>query len=198
MDHVVVDVEIQKIIEETEGGWDATDVLDVSTAVVYEYATDRFRVYGHTNQELDALRMRLLDADRITGFNIFNFDFPVIWNIRRNEWSQSELAKVLLPKTNDILRRIWLSSGLNPDEFSDAHQGVGLDSIARGTLGKRKIGHGSQAPKWFQSGQWGKLVNYCVDDVALERDLSDFIDRYGYVVSGVTGNVLKITAQRGV
>lgn len=37
-------------------------------------------------------------------------------------------------------------------------------------------------PKWFQAGLVQKVVNYCADDVALERDLCDFIERYGYVI----------------
>lgn len=46
MDHVVVDVEIQKTIEETPGGWDSTHLLGVAVACVWEYQTQRMRVYG--------------------------------------------------------------------------------------------------------------------------------------------------------
>ncbi len=170
IDHVVVDVEIQKTIEETPGGWDATDKLGVACAVVYEYQTDRFRVYGHTNEELIALRQRLNDADRISGFNIWKFDFPVIFALPGRSRVES-----LRGKTNDILVRIWKALGLNPDEFSKLHGGWGLDPVSRGTLkAPGKIANGAQAPRWFQEGKWGLLVNYCMDDVTLERDLTDF------------------------
>ena len=53
MDHVVVDVEIAKTIEEV-GGWDHTDKMGVSCAVVYEYEGDRYRVYGPTAEDLRA------------------------------------------------------------------------------------------------------------------------------------------------
>jgi DEAD/DEAH box helicase domain-containing protein len=189
-DHIVVDVEIQKTIQETPGGWDATDKLGVSVAVVYEYLTDRFRVYGHLPEELDALRERLRKADRISGFNIWKFDFPVIFGLPGRE-----RVEELRDKTNDILIRIWKALKLNPDEFSKLHGGWGLDVVARGTLkAPGKIANGAQAPIWYQQGKWGPLVNYCVDDVTLERDLTSFVDKYGFVVNGNTGQVLRLDA----
>jgi DEAD/DEAH box helicase domain-containing protein len=188
VDHIVVDVEIQKTIEETPGGWNSTDKLGVSVAVVYEYLSDRFRVYGHLPEELDALRERLRKADRISGFNIWKFDFPVIFGLPGRE-----RVEELRGKTNDILVRIWKALKLNPDEFSKLHGGWGLDVVARGTLkAPGKIANGAQAPLWYQQGKWGPLVNYCVDDVTLERDLTNFVDKYGYVINGNTGQVLRL------
>lgn len=189
MDHVVVDVEIKKRIGQDGLTWDDTDKLGVAVAVVYEYLTDRFRVYGDTAQELVALRERLLKADRISGFNIWKFDFPVIFGLPGRERKEE-----LLPKTNDILRRIWQGLGHDPDVFNkETHGGWGLDVVARGTLkAPGKIASGAQAPVWYQAGGWGRVVNYCVDDVTLERDLTDFVDRYGYVVNGTTGKVVRL------
>ena len=186
IDHVVVDVEIQKTIDETPGGWDATDQLGVAVACVWEYRIQRMRVYGP--DEVYRLRTRLLKADRISGFNIFNFDFPVIWGITKPEWLSKDpvcdgLRRILLAKTDDMLRRIWLAKGLDPDWFStNTHGGVGLDAIASATLGAKKIGYGGDAPVWYQAGLIQKVANYCADDVALERDLTDFVEKYGYVL----------------
>lgn len=198
MDHVVVDVEIQKTIEETPGGWDATDKLGVAVACVWEYTTARMRVYGP--DDVEALRERLLRADRISGYNIFNFDFPVIWGIANPDWTNWQVAgdkpeirnrvgginlkATLGMKTNDLLRRIWIAEGFDPDRWQSGMGGAKLDDIAGATLGVRKIGNGADAPKWYQAGQIQRVVNYCADDVAIERDLADFVDRYGYVIKG--------------
>ncbi len=194
IDHVVVDVEIQKTIEETPGGWDATDKLGVAVACVWEYTGSRMRVYGP--DDVEDLRTRLLKADRITGFNIFNFDFPVIFGVPKNQWLEnfSVVKKTLEPKTNDILRRIWQSLNLNPDRFVPrTHGGYNLDTVTQSTLGTKKIGHGASAPRWYQEGLIQKVVNYCADDVALERDLSNFVDRYGYVLRN--GEKIQIVKQ---
>ncbi len=206
MDHIVVDVEIQKTIDETPGGWDATDKLGVACACVWEYQGQRMRIYGP--QDIKDLRSRLLRADRISGFNIFNFDFPCIWGISKPDWltlsghvapNVADLQAELLPKTNDILRRIWLSLGLDPDRFDPkTHGGLSLDKIVNVLFGVSKIGFGGDAPKWFQAGQWARLANYCADDVALERDLTDFIDKCGYVIDPRTRSNLKITAEPGI
>lgn len=187
MDHIVVDVEIQKTIEETPGGWESTDRLGVGCAVVYEHRSDRMRVYGP--EDVPALQERLFAADRITGFNIWRFDFPVIFGVPGRQ-----RVEPLRAKTDDLLIRIWRALGLDEEQFSDLHKGWGLDVVAKGTLGAGKIGYGGDAPKWFQAGLWGRLVNYCADDVALERDLGMFMDRYGFVVNGKTGRVLRVGA----
>lgn len=193
-DHVVVDVEIQKTIEETPGGWEATDKLGVACACLWEYRTGRMRVYGP--EDIEDLRDRLLNATRISGYNIWRFDFPVIYGFPdRGRVEGAEFLRTLLPKTNDLLMRIWRALGLDDDaiNFTDLHKGWSLDKVTQGTLGVGKIGHGGEAPKWFQAGQWARVVNYCADDVALERDLTDFVDRYGFVVHGGTGKVLRLT-----
>jgi DEAD/DEAH box helicase domain-containing protein len=192
LDHVVVDVEIAHTIEETPGGWDGTNELGVAVACVWEYRTSRMRVYGPL--ELTTLQDRLLAADRISGYNIWKFDFPVIWGISRTDWMERyrniALKAELGRKTDDLLRRIWKALGLSPDEFSDSHKGWGLDSVAGSTLGYGKIGYGGDAPKWYQAGQIQRVVNYCADDVALKRDLTEFVDKYGYVVN--QGRVLSV------
>lgn len=195
-DHIVVDVEIQKTIDETPGGWDATDKLGVAVACVWEYQTQRMRVYGP--EEVEALRKRLLSADRISGYNILNFDFPVIWGVAKRAWTAPDYGFRLsiLPKTDDMLRRIWRAMGIDPDNFvGKTHGSCKLDDIAGATLSKSKIGYGGDAPVWYQAGLIQKVVNYCADDVALERDLTDFVERYGYVIH--CGKKLTIPAWRG-
>ena len=189
MDHVVVDVEIQKTIDETPGGWNATNKLGVAVACVWEYQTQRMRVYGP--DDVAALQKRLLKADRISGYNIWNFDFPVIWGVAKPEWigaspkdtsSSWPIKNKLQPKTNDILRRIWQALGRDPEKGPGGVKGTRLDDIAPATIGVSKIGNGADAPVWYQAGQVQKVCNYCADDVAIERDLTDFVDRYGYVI----------------
>src|SRR3989304_4915055 len=176
IDHVVPDIEIQKTIEELPDGWNSTDLMGVACAVVYEYRGDRFRIYS--SEQVEVLKERLLNADRISGFNIWRFDFPVIWSLPARE-----RVPELKDKTNDLLCRIWRALGLDEERFSDLHKDWGLDVVAMGTLGVGKIGYGGDAPKWYQAGDLLAVANYCCDDVALERDLSDFVDRYGFVVN---------------
>lgn len=199
MDHVVVDVEIQRGPEEFPEGWEATDKLGVACACLYERRGDRFRVYGPG--DVADLRARLLGADRISGYNIWKFDFPVIWAVSRFDWDTSNVnapaATALLPRTDDLLRRIWLALGLEPQEFSELHKGWGLDAVAGATLGRRKTGHGADAPRWFRDGDWARVVDYCLNDVALERDLVAFVDRYGFVVSPKDGTKLAVPQWRG-
>jgi hypothetical protein len=180
-DHIIIDAEIQIIPGENGISWEDTDKLGISVAVIWEEFSDRFRIYGWRDTHI--IQKRLLESDKISGFNIWNFDFPLIFGLAKDQWkSDADLREQLLPKTNDILRRIWIAKGLDPENFSPAHRGWGLDTIARNTLGVGKIGHGKLAPLWHQKGEWIRLINYCCDDVALIRDLNRFICQNGFVI----------------
>ena len=74
------------------------------------------------------------------------------------------------------------------------HKGWKLDQVMKGTFGVGKIGNGADAPKWYQAGQIHKVINYCVDDVALERDLAAFVDRFGYMI-GQGGEKVQIVPE---
>jgi hypothetical protein len=190
MDHIVLDIEIQRLPGQDGLTWEDTDKLGVSCAVVYEFASDRYRVYGPG--DVQALRQRILEAERVTGWNSWKFDLPVIWGCCKSGWppfsvaladlSRSFSGKDFLARQNDLLRRIWQAQGLDADVFrGKTHGGWGLDAVARGTLGQGKSGHGQEAPSWFQEGNWARLLTYCLDDVRLTRDLSAFVDCYGFL-----------------
>jgi DEAD/DEAH box helicase domain-containing protein len=187
-DHVVLDVEIAKSINGPEGlTWDDTDKVGVSVAVLYEFNSDRFRIYGP--QDLGALQARLQMADCVSGFNTWSFDFPVVWGKTRQE-----IPEFMKKTSNDILRRIWISLDLDPDNYNfKTHGGWSLDNIVKGTLGSTgKIAKGTDAPLWYQQGDLWKVINYCLDDVALERDLAFWVEKEGYVINAKTGRRVEL------
>lgn len=49
--------------------------------------------------------------------------------------------------------------------------GWSLDSIMQGTMQVAKSGAGALAPVWYQQGQIGKVIDYCLRDVWLEARL---------------------------
>lgn len=199
--HLILDIEIKNRVEDIPGGWDSTDMLGVSCAVVYSYRRDRYRIFGDSDRELDTLREALLNPQttRITGFNSWKFDLACICSASKSDWSDSADGQIaawreeLRPKSDDLLRRIWTATGAGCDgAFTDAHKGYGLAAVCEATIGRGKIGHGEEAPKLYQAGHHGQLHNYCVDDVALTRELSEFVDRYGYVIDPKTGAKLML------
>lgn len=178
MDTVVWDLEIARTVEEA-GGWDATDRMGIAYAALYEYRTNRMRVYGA--QDLDELKKRLEDADKITSFNGVNFDARVLYG-----FSKAKEVDWLIPKSNDLLLRIWQALG------NVRQKGFGLDPVAAATLGVRKTGNGAEAPKWFQAGLHAKVIDYCIADVMITKQLSEFIDNYSYIINPNTGEKLAI------
>ncbi len=174
-DHIVIDVEIQNPIESLPNGWNDTDKMGIACCVIYEFLTDRFKVYGP--EDYEAIKERLMKAEVISGFNIWKFDYQVIFqqpgHVRIEE---------LRHKTNDLLVNIWRNLGLRLDCFTGAHKGWSLDNVAKATLGRGKIGNGALAPEWYQAGQIHRVIDYCLDDVSLERDLAIHMRDHKFVL----------------
>jgi DEAD/DEAH box helicase domain-containing protein len=172
MDHIVLDIEIINAVGDGGITWDDTNAMGVSVAALYEFQSDRYFVYGPGWDDQALLMDRLLRADRITTFNGWEFDLPVIWgNPKRGP------VKELETKSDDLIQRIRKSLGM---KFA---KGYSLDKICEGTLGQKKSGDGAEAPALFKAGRNAELLSYCMDDVRLTRDLCVFIEKYGYICS---------------
>ncbi len=178
LDHVVFDVETQVNPEDLPNKWEDTNLMKIGCACLWEYRTQRMRVYGQ--DDIQALRDRLEKADKISGFNINSFDLNVVY-----EFPRSKPVDWLLPKCNDVLDRIWKALGTR-------QKGFGLGFVGMATLGVGKVDSGENAPQMYKDGKFHQLISYCCDDVCLERDLADFVDRFGFIVNPNTKMKLPI------
>jgi DEAD/DEAH box helicase domain-containing protein len=152
-DIIVLDLETQKSFEEV-GGRDHLERLLVSVAGIYSYEEDRFTTY--TEPELIHLFPILEQARLVIGFNIKRFDYKVL---------EPYLHRPLdhLP-TLDILEEVVKTLG---------HR-LRLETLARATLGRGKIGTGLDALRYFKQGEVEKLKAYCLEDVKVTRDLYEY------------------------
>lgn len=161
-DTLVIDLETKKTFAEVGGDKNIRD-LGISVAGVYSYAKDAF--FAFEEHELPQLARMLEDTGHVVGFNIIHFDLPVL--------EPYVDARLLAPlAVTDI--------------FADAvkflgHR-VGLDGVAKATLGAGKSGHGLEALEWFRQGRVAEVKKYCLDDVRLTRDLYDYGKKNGHVL----------------
>jgi DEAD/DEAH box helicase domain-containing protein len=150
---IVLDLETQKEFAEV-GGRNKNHLLKVSVCGIYEYATDKFSIFGES--ELHKLAEILQGADQIIGFNIKEFDF-----------------EVLRPYLNFEIQNLPYLDIIESVQEHLGHR-VGLDSIAQATLGAGKSGNGKEAILYFRNNRMDLLKKYCLDDVRITRDVYQF------------------------
>ncbi len=174
---IIYDIEIQKLIPPKTGerlpdfayceGWTDYVGMGLACAVIYDAARQEYHVFDEF--DLDKLKNRLDRADIICGFNNLNFDNNVL-----------AAYDISIPrhKNYDILLEVAKAAG-TPDNYS----GLSLDAIASANLNLKKSGNGADAPKWYQSGSYGKLFNYCLADVRLTKQILDRIIETGHLIN---------------
>ena len=174
----IYDIEIVKAIPERNGendldveycaGWQDHANMGISVCGGFEYDSGRYRVFCTDNlhQFADAVER----ADIIVGFNNIPFDNAVI----RATWQPLvKLPENWEAKSYDLLREIWVAAGLGPEFNFKTHGGFGLDAMCEKNFGTKKSGNGALAPKMWQRGQIGNVIDYCLNDVALTKQLFD-------------------------
>ena len=156
---LVFDIETQKLVQEV-GGWDHVDKLGVSVACAYDSKTDKFLSFREN--ELGLL-IELLETRLVVGYNIRGFDLPVLvpygLEIKRVE------AFDIMYDLEAITRQPFLK----------------LEAVARGTLGVGKSADGLQAVEWYKAGQIDKIIEYCMQDVKVTKDVFQYGRQNGLV-----------------
>ncbi len=155
---VILDVETKKTFEEVGGYFpDRLGISFVGVCVRQNFG-EAGEFQSYFERDLPKLFPLLERADVVVGFNIDGFDMPTFTN-----YYSGDITKI---PTLDVMSRIKDSVG---------HR-IGLDAVAKETLGQGKTGDGLDAIKYYKNQDWEKLEKYCLQDVKVTRDVFD----YGY------------------
>ncbi|HLF57209.1 MAG TPA: hypothetical protein VI942_10225 [Thermoanaerobaculia bacterium] len=161
---MLFDVETLRSAEEV-GGWDRAHRMGVAIVVALHLEEGRFETYF----EPDVARFAagLKEADRVVGYNSLRFDYAVL-----SGYTGEDYSRILSATTLDLLESLRGKLRFR----------VGLDHVARETLGRGKSGDGLQSLEWVKQGRLDLVEAYCRDDVELMRDVYLFGRREGYVL----------------
>ena len=151
---LIFDLETKKEFAEV-GGYRNAHLLGVSVLGVYTYADDQFKAYEE--KDLGELEQIMSEADLIIGFNTKHFDYQVLQPYFKNLNLTNAPSLDLMEKIEGVL-------GFR----------VGLDALAKSTLGSQKTSHGLEALQWFREGKMEEVKKYCLQDVKLTRDLYEY------------------------
>jgi DEAD/DEAH box helicase domain-containing protein len=152
MKKIVFDIETSDLFSDV--GINDPTALNLSVIGIYDYEKDTYQHF--LQDDLPKLWPILESADLIIGYNSDHFDIPLL-----NKYYNGDLTKI---KSLDMLREIKNSFGRR----------MKLDQIAEGTLGLNKSGIGTQATIWWKQGEYQKVIDYCMDDVKLTKNIYDY------------------------
>jgi len=156
---VVLDIETANSFADV-GKYDPT-LLKISLVGIYRYETDTYESF--LEPDLPKLWPILENADRIIGYNLLGFDYPVM-----NAVYAGDLTKF---PTLDIMVEIQKNLGFR----------IKLDDVAHGSLGTGKSGNGLQAIEFFRRGEIDKLRDYCLQDVKVTKEVYEYALANKYV-----------------
>lgn len=156
---LILDIETQKLVQDV-GGWDHIDKLGVSIACAYDSKTDQFIAFREN--ELKNL-IELCEERLVIGYNIRGFDLPVL------------VPYGLEIQGLDVFDIMYDLETLTRQRF------LKLEAVARGTLGTGKSADGLMAVEWWKKGEIQKIIDYCMQDVKVTRDVFLYGRQNGFV-----------------
>jgi len=159
MRKIIFDIETSNFFADTGSNDPAS--LDISVVCIYDSAEKKYSSFFQ--KELPDLWPILERADMLIGFNSDHFDIPLL-----NKYYPGNLNSI---RSLDILKEIKNSLGRR----------IKLDTIAKATLGKGKIGHGLDAGLWWKQGLYDKVKEYCLDDVKITKEIYEYALKNGHL-----------------
>jgi len=159
MRKIVFDIETSNQFSDVGSG-DAT-ALDISVVCIYDSETKKY--YSFEQEAFSELWRFIEGADMLIGFNSDHFDIPLL-----NKYYPGDLTHI---KSLDLLKEIYTSFGRR----------IKLDMIAEATLGEKKSGNGLQAIQWWRDGDKQRVIDYCIQDVKVTKDIYEYALKHGKV-----------------
>ena len=175
-DKIVIDIETKNTFNDV-GGHQFVEKLDASLVCIYSYNKNEY--FSFRENEWSALAPYLQNAGLIIGFSINRFDLPVL----KKYFNFNLMA---LPRL-DLLEEVEMNYG----------QRVGLDILAKANLGIGKTHHGLEAIEFYKNGDWKSLIDYCLHDVRITKDLYEYVKNKGHILipKRYTDEIVKVPLQ---
>jgi hypothetical protein len=195
MDYVVYDVEAQLLAEQVPDGWDNPYGMGMSVGCAWWSKTNKFYFFGDRPEDREDM-CEFLHGKTCVTFNGISYDSKVLLGNDRVIGSDNSTSNAKYGWMNkDIYLSMWRKVLAHPggaqqllDDLSRAKNipsGVfNLDAILQATLKTKKNSNGVEAVHYYQNGHISKLHEYVLQDVICERDLYQFIKKFGYLITG--------------
>lgn len=160
---LILDVETKKAFDEVGGYFPDRLGISFVGVCIRDDHYQKGEMKSYFEQDLPDLFPLLEKADVVVGFNIDSFDMQTFL-----PYYKADISKI---PTLDLMMRIKDSVG---------HR-ISLDAVAQETLGQGKSGNGLDAIKYYRNQEYDKLRDYCLQDVAVTRDIYDYGLKKGLV-----------------
>lgn len=159
MRKITFDIETLNTFDEV--GSSKSEDLDISVVCIHDSETDEYSSFFV--EDLPKLWPIIESADMLIGYNSDHFDIPLL-----NKYYAGDLTQI---KSLDILKEIHKTIGKR----------MRLDNLASETLGEKKSGNGLEAVVWWKNGEKQKVIDYCIQDVKVTKDVYDYARKNGHL-----------------
>lgn len=167
---VVYDCEIKNEIGKNGVTWSTHHKMGISVACLFDYLDGDIKVFLDDN--IQGLHQRLSTANLIVGYNHISFD--------------NQLVYATLQKSLPItIQQYDMCQMISAQKSSR----VRLNEVLEATFKMKKTEDGADAPIFYQRGEIGKLISYCLADVRRERMAFEYAYLHGHLKTGRFGDV---------
>ncbi|HBD02498.1 MAG: DEAD/DEAH box helicase domain protein [Microgenomates group bacterium GW2011_GWC1_46_16] len=153
---LVFDVETKKAFDEVGGYFPEKLGVSIIGSYFRDEEGNKEEYVGYREDNFSPFWRRLEQADLVVGFNTIAFDYPTLKPYYGGDFSQFPSLDIMVELEKHLGHR------------------VGLDAVAKETLGMQKSGHGLDAITYYHEGEWEKLEKYCLQDVKVTKELYDY------------------------
>lgn len=159
---IVLDIEtVSRNVEESNLKFFRMEDQELTYAGIINYETgEEIDIWEN---DIEKVKKIIFETDLIIGYNLISFDIPV-------------LAKYVGKEANDLPML---------DLMVAAYRAIGfrpkLNNLSNASLGRGKIGSGSDAGIYYNEGRLEDLKKYCLEDVRLTKELYDYGLKHGTI-----------------
>lgn len=151
-------------------GWRDYAGMGISVIGVCDYETDQYQLFCKDNfPEFQALVDK---TDVVVGFNNIAFD---------DQLCRANGISIPANKSYDLLQEIRVGARHMKASKNLKHGSLSLDACCQANFDYGKSGNGAEAPIWWQRGEIGKVIDYCLRDVWLTAMLLERVITSGAI-----------------